>query len=242
MSTLELLKSAGLDPANLPDLELMQVGPAPAPVLSEWQKARLGKITGSQFNRIKRSPNGKDWSEGAQTYMAELLFEWITQMPADNFTGSKATDWGNEKEPEAITKYEQKIGKKVKRGGFYVGKQFAGLVGCTPDAVGKRALEVKSPYGPKAHINTLLTRRVPAEYVDQVDGHMLITGKEECDFLSYDPRIGIHRPDLELVLIEVEKNEFRAEDLEGRLYDFEQELIKNLDKLESDWRSKINKK
>lgn len=207
--------------------------------LSPWKKMRLGKITGSEFNRVTRDKSGKGWSESAKSYMAELLFEWVAGEEANKFSGNAATEWGEQYEPEAILKYEAKTGKKVKRGQFFLAENFSGLVGCTPDGVGERGLENKCPYGPKAHMYALLTKKVPTEYMDQVYGHMLCAKRDYCDFSSYDPRIGKKRPDLELVVIEVEKNGFYMEDLEARLYDFEQDLILNLDQLEIDWRSAI---
>lgn len=206
--------------------------------LSPWKRMRLGKITGSEFHRVTRDKGGKGWSEGAKSYMAELLFEWATGEEANKFSGNAATEWGEQYEPEAILKYEAKTGRKVKRGQFFLAENFSGLVGCTPDGVGERGLENKCPYGPKAHMYTLLTKKVPPEYMDQVYGHMLCAKRDYCDFTSYDPRLR-KRPDLELVVVEVEKNGFYMEDLEGRLYDFEQDLILNLDQLEIDWRTAI---
>ena len=206
--------------------------------LTPFQKARLGKITGSQFGRIKRDKTGKGWSDGAESYMSEIIFEWITGMPAIDFAGNNATDWGEKYETEAIRKYEFKTGRKVKRSQFYKAKGFEGLVGCTPDGIGERGLEVKCPYGPKAHIGTLISGKVPEEYKDQVCGHMLCAERDWCDFVSYDPRMK-KRPDLEMIIIEVEKNFIYMEDLTGRIYDFEQELIKRLDTLEIDWRKGI---
>jgi len=214
--------------------------PLAPPTLSDWQKQRLGKITGSQFGRIRRGQGGKGWSEGAESYMSELVWEWITGLPAIQFTGSDATRWGNRYESEAIQYYEFRTGRKVERGKFYQAPGFQGLVGCTPDGVGVRGLEVKCPYGPKAHINSLVRKRVPDEYKDQVYGHMLCAERDMCDFVSYDPRFTA-RPHLMGILIEVEKNEFYMEDLHGRLYDFENDLIGILDTLEIDWRSQINK-
>lgn len=209
--------------------------------LSPWRQMRLGKITGSQFNRVTRGQGGRGWSQGAQSYLAELLFEWITGEEAQQFSGNDATRWGEFYENEAIAAYEKKTGRKVKRGKFYQAPAkhgFRGLVGCTPDGIGERGLEIKCPYGPKAHINTLLSGEVPEEYRDQVHGHMLCADREICDFVSYDPRFE-KRPDMMMTMVEVFRDEFYMEDLIGRLYDFETTLIKALDKLEIDWRTTI---
>jgi len=207
--------------------------------LSPWRQMRLGKITGSCFNRVTRGRNSKEWSESAKSYMAELIFEWITGEEAQAFTGNDATRWGEFYENEALNKYTLKTGNTVTRGKFYLAKGFQGLVGCTPDGVGRKGLEIKCPFGPKAHTYALLSGKVPTEYTDQVFGHMLCAERDECDFVSYDPRISEKRPDLGLIVIPVERNEFYMEELTDRLYEFEEELISNLDKLEIDWRPKL---
>lgn len=199
--------------------------------LSAWQIARLGKITGSNFHRVKRSSKG--WSDGAESLLAEICFEWITKQPASMFSGSLATEWGNRWESVAIAEYQRRTGMEVNRGEFFLAPGFRGLVGCTPDGVGERGLEVKCPYGPKAHITTLTTRRVPDEYREQVYGHMLCAQRDMCDFVSYDPRIKNEK--YNIVIIEVDGNDIFFADLKQRLIEFEAELITRLERLEIDW-------
>ena len=206
--------------------------------LSDWQRARLGKITCSNFHRVTRG-GGKGWSQTAMTYMNELIWEWLTGQPASNFTGNRATEWGQEHEAEAIAAYEKQYRRKVERGKFVRAKLFH-LVGGTPDGVGKSTgLEVKCPYGAANHVAVLLDDReglgrVPKEYQDQVLGHMLITGKKGCVFVSYDPRP--KRKEWRMAVVEVPRNEHEIQELSDRLTEFEELLIKRLDKLGVNWR------
>ena len=209
-----------------------------APSLSDWQIARLGKITGSAFNRVTRGRGGKGWSQTADSYLHELIFEHITGQPASGFSGNAATDWGKENEPEAIRIYQERTGHKVKTGQFHAAPGFQ-LVGCTPDGVGKKGLEVKCPYGPKNHIRTLINREVPDEYEDQVQGHMLCTGRDYCDFVSFDPRMPLQYG---FVLVEVERSPSVMQELRERLEDFELHLIETLETLEIDWKNPVWKK
>jgi hypothetical protein len=203
--------------------------------LSPWQVERLGKITGSQFHRVTRGRGGKGWSQTAESYLYELVFEHITGQPATTFSGNAATDWGKEHEPEAIRIYEERIGNKVKKGQFFAAPGFR-LVGCTPDGVGKKGLEAKCPYGPKNHVRTLIDKCVPDEYEDQVQGHMLCTGRDYCDFVSFDPRMPIQYG---FVLVEVERSPSVMQELRERLEDFELHLIETLENLEIDWRNPV---
>jgi hypothetical protein len=205
------------------------------PEFQAWIKQRLGKITGSQFDRIKRDRSGKGWSEGAESYLSELIWEHITGVDAGDFSGSKQTEWGNDNEPNARKWYEKMTNQKVELGNFCKFEGFS-LVGCTPDGVGKGGLEIKSPFAAKAHLTTILRKKVPNEYEDQVTGHIIGTERDYCDFFSFDPRFIGKRDDLVGCIVPVERNEFRVEELTERLYDFENELILRLDKLEIEWR------
>lgn len=196
--------------------------------LSNWEKKRLGKITGSNFGKIKRGKTKGTWSETAETYMAEIIWETITGIPASRFTGSVHTDWGNRYEPTARKMYEEKTGQTVKHGKFYKAKGFRGLIGCTPDGVGRKALEIKCPYSAKAHLLALMSKEVPEEYKDQVYGHMLCTRRKKVDFVSFDPRILKKRPDLAMVIIPVSQSELYMAELEERLRDFENEILHRL--------------
>lgn len=194
--------------------------------LSAWQLARLGRITGSNFHRVTFDRSGNGLGVAAKTYLFEILGEWLTGLPASNFDGNAATAWGVKYEPEAIELYEKKTRRKVVRGQFYrmPGSQ---LIGCTPDGVGRGwGLEIKCPYTPKMHIQTLLSNEVPDEYKDQVNGHMLVTGKAKCDFVSYDPRMKDEKN--RMVIVTVQRNEFAMAELKSRLQGLEREVLKAL--------------
>lgn len=195
-----------------------------------WHQARLGKITGSRFGIVKKNRSG-DWGETAQTYLFELIAEWLSGESAPYFTGNRATEWGNEHEPEALKLYESVTGRKVSPGKFHQAEGFQ-FVGATPDGlVGKGGMiEAKCPYMPKNHMRTLLTKQVPDEYIDQVDGHLMVTGRKWCDFISYDPRLPEER--WRLAIVRVERNEQRINDLRDRLRDFETMLIQTLKDLD----------
>ena len=150
-----------------------------------WIAERLGKITGSKFGDVKRAKGGSGWSEGAETYLSELIWEHVTGIQASDFSGSKQTEWGEMHEAEARRSYEKITGNSVVIGVFYPLEGFD-LVGCTPDGVGQKGLEIKCPYAAKAHLSTILKKRVPSDYIDQVTGHILVTKKDGCDFVSYE--------------------------------------------------------
>lgn len=194
-----------------------------------WRKARLGKITGSRFGQVRQTNKG-EWGETAQSYLFELVSEWLTGAPADTFS-TTATSWGIEHESEALELYRRTTGHDLLPGRFFQMQGMA-LVGSTPDGlVGEDGVvEAKCPWTPKNHLRTVIRREVPAEYQDQVDGHMLVTGRQWCDFISYDPRIPAEKH--RLIIIRVDRDEERMQNLRSRLYEFEQHLIGLLVELE----------
>lgn len=197
---------------------------------ADWHRARLGKITGSRFGVVKKTSRG-DWGEMAQTYLFELVAEWLSGEPAPYFTGNRATEWGTENEPAALELYQKKTGRNVSPGKFFQAKGFK-FVGATPDGlIGKDGIiEAKCPYTPKNHMRTVLTKQVPDEYIDQVDGHLMVTGRKWCDFVSYDPRIPDER--WQLAIVRVERDKERIDDLKKRLRDFEEMMIQTLKDLD----------
>jgi predicted phage-related endonuclease len=64
------------------------------------------------------------------------------------------------------------------------------MFGCSPDGlVGEDGLvEIKAP-NTATHLDTLLTETVPGKYITQMQVQMACTGREWCDFVSFDPRL-----------------------------------------------------
>lgn len=187
-----------------------------------WRQARLGKITASCFGKVKPG------TETARTYLFELLAEHLAGEPFDNFGGSRATEWGNENEPHALELYgKQQPG--LQPGRFFQAEGFQ-LVGGTPDGLvgDEGCVEVKCPYTPKNHIRTLVSGEVPDEYRDQVDGHLLTTGREWCDFVSFDPRMPEPH---HFKIVRVPRDESKLAALRDRLARFEAELLDALNLL-----------
>lgn len=229
----------------------MKVGANIAPTstadtkLKAWLAQRLGKITGSKFGdvtRLKTARGGKqkgDWTDTAMTYLYEILSERLTGLQANEFT-SRATDWGIENEPKAIRHYEKLTGDKVKKAGFELLEGHL-EIGCTVDGLinGKGVIEIKCPYNSKNHIKTMLTNEVPAEYWYQVLGHLLVTGREYCDFISFDPRMKLEAKKMHIIRIWRKDFIHELEELLQNVCDFETLLLESLGKLNT---KKIKKK
>jgi hypothetical protein len=197
--------------------EMIEVGELVDPVEAkreEWLNKRLGKITCSRFPDLMTSGRAKDevFSQTGKAYLrrivAERLGSWYS-------VSARAMDWGNDNEPKAILEYASREIVFVDNKPFQY-FSYNDDIGGTPDGlVGTDGcVEVKCPFDPSVHVNTLLTRKVPSDYEWQVVGHLLVTGRKWCDFISFDPRIeGKHR----LCVIRVERSEPRIAELDKRL-------------------------
>jgi putative phage-type endonuclease len=153
----------------------------------EWKAARLGKVTASRVSDVlAKTKTG--YGAGRGNYMAELIAERLTGVSADKYTNA-AMAWGTATEDEARAAYEFQAGVVVETVGFVAHPSLA-MCGASPDGlVGDDGLlEIKCP-NTKTHIDTLLGRSIPSEYVTQMLWQMACTGRAWCDFVSYDPRL-----------------------------------------------------
>jgi putative phage-type endonuclease len=153
----------------------------------EWFAARAGKVTASRVaDLIAKTKSG--YSASRANYMAELLCERLTGACAEGFT-SAPMQWGKDQEPFARQAYEQRLGVAVYEVGFIDHPEVA-MSGASPDGyVGDDGLvEIKCP-NTATHLDTLLGSGVPGKYVTQIQWQLACTGREWCDFVSFDPRL-----------------------------------------------------
>lgn len=201
--------------------------------LSPWQRARLGKITASRFGDVRKLRSGA-WGETALTYLYDLVGEHLTGKPAETFTGNRATEWGNFYEADALKFYTKRTRRKLKPGTFQPHPTLQ-LVGGTPDALcGERGLvEAKCPLTFKNHLRTVIGREVPDEYRAQVLGHIWLSGRDWCDFISYDPRIETGPHGLVIVRIRRDEHETEIEQLAETIAEFHELLHDTLRNLKA---------
>lgn len=153
----------------------------------EWHAVRLGKVTASRIADVcARTKSG--WGAGRKNYMAELVAERLTGERTEGFTNA-AMQWGTDMEPEARIAYEFYRDATVVETGFVLHPSIA-ETGASPDGlVGDHGLvEIKCP-NTATHIETLRGGSIPEKYFLQMQWQMACTGRQWCDFASYDPRM-----------------------------------------------------
>lgn len=186
---------------------------------ASWHAARCGKITASRVADVMaRTKTG--WGASRANYAAELIAERLTQTTAQSFTNA-AMQWGTDKEPEARSAYAFRYDVDVAEVGFVDHPEIA-MSGASPDGlVGDLGLvEIKCP-NTATHLDTLLSETVPAKYITQMQWQMACTGREWCDFASYDPRLP---PSMSLFVKRVPRDVSLILELETAVTEFIREI------------------
>lgn len=153
---------------------------------SDWWKTRQGIPTASDFSSIV-TPAKWEFAAAARGYAAQLVAD--TFDPYYGLRDNNATKemWaGTLAEPEHRMFYESLRDLDVEQVGFCLTDD--GRFGCSPDGlVGEDGgLEIKRPQ-PATQVKYLLDGGVPLDYLPQVHGSLIVTGRQWWDFLSLCP-------------------------------------------------------
>ncbi|MCG9021480.1 YqaJ viral recombinase family protein [Laribacter hongkongensis] len=184
----------------------------------EWFAARLGKVTASRVADVMTKTKS-GYAASRQNYMAELICQRLTGTQEIRFSNA-AMQRGTELEPHARARYIIETGEIVTEVGLIDHPTIAGF-GASPDGlVGDTGLiEIKCP-NTWTHIETIKTGKPKPEYIKQMQTQMACTGRQWCDFVSYDDRLPddmqyfctrIERDDALIAEIETEVSAFLAE-------------------------------
>jgi len=185
---------------------------------AEWKALRAGKVTASRVaDVVARTKTG--WGASRANYAAQLVAERLTGEVAESYTNS-AMQWGTEHEPDARIAYEFRTDATVQEVGF-VPHPTIEKSGASPDGlIGDDGMvEIKCP-NTATHIDTLLNPDVDTKYVLQMQWQMACTGRQWCDFVTFDPRlpeamrllvIRVNRDDVQIAALEKQVREFLAE-------------------------------
>lgn len=153
----------------------------------EWMNFRLGKVTASRVADVMATTKSGT-AASRKNYMMELLCQRLTGKFEQVFV-SAAMQRGTEKEPLARSSYEVYQGVLTVEVGCFEHPKIIGFI-ASPDAlVGEDGLlEIKSP-NTATHIDFLRTGKPDGRYVWQMMAQMSCTGRNWCDFVSFDDRL-----------------------------------------------------
>lgn len=153
----------------------------------EWFAQRVGKLTASRMADVLATTKSGP-SASRKNYLAQLVAERMTGQPAESFSNAAMT-WGTEHEPLARAEYEILTDYSVEQVSF-VDHPDIEWCGASPDGLvlDGGLVEIKCP-NTATHIEYLLAGKPPVKYQPQMLLQLACTGREWCDFVSYDPRM-----------------------------------------------------
>jgi len=165
----------------------------------EWLKLRLGVATASNFDKII-TPTGKE-STQFEKYALELATQTLVSEPDSSYK-NEAMQRGNALEPLARQLYQENTLNFVEEITMF--KSDRGDFGYSPDGlIGEDGLlEIKCPLA-TTHLKYLIDNKLPSEYIPQVQGGLLVSGRKWCDFVSYHPNF----KERNMLIIRVERDE-----------------------------------
>lgn len=185
-----------------------------------WKQLRLGHVTASNVAEVMSKGKGGAEATGRYKYKVRLVAERLTNQVPESFSNS-AMEWGIEQEQFACMAYELKTNTLVDKTGFWLHPTIK-WVGVSPDRlVGENGLlEVKCP-NTTTHLDYMFADKVPSEYVKQVQCQLWVTGREWCDFISFDPRLPQRN---QLFIKRVQRDEKLIKEMEAEIVKFLEEV------------------
>jgi putative phage-type endonuclease len=154
----------------------------------EWMRERLGKATASRISDLMAKTR-TGWGASRKNYAAELVVERMTGEPAPRYQNG-AMAYGLECEPEARAAYAFVMNVDVAEAGF-VPHPTIDMAGASPDGLinDDGLVEIKCP-NTATHLDTLLRpQAIDGDYLLQMQFQLACTGRQWCDFVSYDKRL-----------------------------------------------------
>jgi putative phage-type endonuclease len=154
---------------------------------AEWFASRLGKVTASKvYDVMAKTKSG--YGAARKNYMMELLCQRLTGAREEGFT-SAAMQRGIDLEPMARGRYEIENNLLVSETGLIDHRELKGFAASPDGLVGDDGLiEIKCP-NTATHIDFMKTGKINPRYQSQMTAQMLCTGRDWCDFVSFDDRL-----------------------------------------------------
>ena len=175
----------------------------------EWLKARLHRLTASEFYKVLTSEGVLSKSEAARNHILGLcaavqisdeylekcaeLDDWklkkaLCHYTGDSFAGNVHTERGHEFEPEAVAKVAEKHGVDLQPVDMVImGDSPDGVISCSPDAWAhdeRIGCEAKNPTL-KGFFEVLHNDEVDPKHVLQVHGSMAVCEVDHWIYCSH---------------------------------------------------------
>ena len=183
---------------------------------TEWLQARAGKVTASRINDVMAKIKTGE-SAARKDYKAQIVAEILTGKPHEDGFTNEAMRWGTDNEPFARAAYEIATGAMVDQCGLVLHPTIERGAASPDGLVGPFSLvEIKCPKT-ATHLQYLVDGKVPTHYQPQMLWQMACTGRDWCDFVSFDPRLPDH---LQLFIRRFNRDQKRIDEIESEVRAF----------------------
>jgi putative phage-type endonuclease len=186
---------------------------------AEWHQMRLGKVTASRVADIlAKTKTGP--SASRQNYLIELALQRTTGVIQESYSNA-AMEWGTQTEPQARVAYEVATHNFVDQVPF-VDHSTIAWFGCSPDGLvsDNGLVEIKCPNS-ATHWEYFKYNRPPTKYVIQMQAQMACTGRDWCDFVSFDSRMPERS---QLLVVRVDRDDAFIAEMEAEIKQFLDEV------------------
>ena len=195
----------------------------------EWYEIKIGKVGASRLADVMAEGKGGKPSATRANYMYELLAARLTGEYQQTYQSPEMLR-GIELEAEARRKYEIVTFNEVKQVGWIPHPEID-MCGCSPDGLvdDDGLIEIKCP-NTKTHLETVLHGKIDRSYQLQMQWQMECSGRDWCDFVSYDPRLP---ENIQICIIRVDKKQEVIDSIKTAVQAFLSELAELENKIRS---------
>jgi putative phage-type endonuclease len=197
------------------------------PGTSEWLQFRCGSVGASDAPSVVRRIKSGGYSADRESLLAAKVLERLTNVPV-TIPKTFAMLQGQEREPEARLIYSMLRDIEVEEIDPVPHPRIQWSHASPDGYVGALGLvEIKCPQ-PAAHLDTLLTETISGDYMVQMQWQMAVTGRDWCDYASFNPDFPSH---LQLWIKRVPRDQKRILELEREVQTFIKEIQLRIDRL-----------
>jgi len=193
----------------------------------EWLTARAGRITASRIADMMAGGTGVTKSK----YMVQLAVERMTGKPVSSGFISQSMKDGTINEPLAREHYEFENDVKVTTVGLVQHPNLLNAAASPDGLVGVDGLlEIKCP-DLSTHANYLLTKKIPTNYILQMQWQMACTGRAWCDWMTFAIAMPVKARAL---VIRVQRDEKKIQEIELAAIEFDDQVSDLINKILGD--------
>ena len=190
----------------------------------EWLAARAGKVTASRISDVMAAKTTAAYRD----YRAQIVAEILTGQPQESGFTNAAMEWGSAQEQFARAEYEMFCAWEVDEVGIVLHPTIERAAASPDGLVSTDGLvEIKCPKT-STHLQTLVDKKQPRQYENQMLFQMACTGRQWVDFVSYDPRLP---NDLQLFVHRFDRNQERIDEIETAVKQFLSEVDEMIDNI-----------